>query len=38
MESLFFFPQRVKSRQEEGLLAGGLLDLFGLFFSKSPSL
>lgn len=27
-----FFPQRVKSRQEGGLLAGGLLDLFGLFF------
>lgn len=34
-----FPPQRVKSRQEGQLLAGGLLDLFGLFFPpKSPSL
>ena len=33
-----FFPQRVSGGQEGGLLAGGLLDLFGLFFSKSPSL
>lgn len=27
---IFFFSQRVKSRQEGRLLAGGLLDLFGL--------
>ena len=29
---IYFFPQWVKSRQEGRLLAGGLLDLFGLLF------
>lgn len=41
MESLFFAPpspQWIKSRQEGQLLAGGLLNLFSLFFSpKNPS-
>lgn len=33
-----FFPQHGKAREEERLVVGGLLGLFALCFSRSPSL